>query len=85
MDLPCVLGFRDRTWHDVAATAIKELIQAHVFQGDNRKERFASACLSLKARAKAHGKSLALRKFSKENLYWYSDACPAPYLQFCLS
>ena len=70
---------------DVAATAIKELIKAHIFQGDNRKERFASAFLSLKTWAKVHGKSLALRKFSKENLYWYSDTCPAPYLQFCSS
>ena len=70
------------TGRDVAATTIKELIKARIFQGNNRKERFAAAYRSLKTWANLHGKTLALRKFSKENLYWYSDTCPVPCLQF---
>ena len=65
------------TGRDVAATTVKELIKEHIFQGNDRKERFATAYRSLKTWANLNGKSLALRKFSKENLYWYSDTCPA--------
>ena len=55
------------TGRDVAATTVKELIKAHIFQGNSRKERFATAYRSLKTWANLNGKSLALRKFSKEN------------------
>ena len=68
------------TGRDVAATTSKELIKARIFQQSQGK-----ICISLQIfenLGSLHGKTVALRKFSRENLYRYSDTCPVPCLQF---
>ena len=58
-------------------TTLKEMVRAHQFQGCNREERLANAYHSLRSFVKENNKQLALRKFTHENLNWYSDTTPA--------
>ena len=70
------------TWHlgcgrDLGATTIKELVKQRVFVGNSTAERLQRAFTSLDSWARNTNHRLALRKLTKENLYWYSDTCPA--------
>ena len=70
------------TWHlgcgrDLAASTIKELVKQRVFVGNSTAERLQRAFTSLDSWARNTKHRLALRKLTKENLYWYSGTCPA--------
>lgn len=68
-------------WHlgvgrDIAGTCIKELTKAKTFVGSKIDDRLQSAYESLRSWARENNKALAIKRFTKENVYWYSDACP---------